>query len=548
MTTVTPWDTQDGQKWLAKALDPAGFQQVDLKGLPDQEAHNVVLLNYQSQFAVEPPLMYGVSGTDASTYECELYAFQDPIVFGVAASYPTGTEDPLHDNLNVNVCFGASTDDASEAHAWVATPPSIKFNSSGTLFPRTCKRFVNSQVNGYGDISSVYESFKGFAQRHRVIYGALQAVPTCSSQDNSGTISVSQQAFIGDSYNNQTTDGYGATLMDNATELTLDNASTRFGRNRTGVRIYQTNDFPDAEDNIRNPASLLTRFYEGAYVPYKLKNPFSEDFITTGDAIAQYAPFWVVGAAYCLNNDRPSVYIPMDWDMASGSFVSKIDPTTNQRIKVQVRYLKLTLMSQTGAIKDIIFCNNHDATYLTNHPGVFTAQVDLDAQQILNNDSANHVSGLLSDNNSDGYYNNFLSYNGVPESGAANKVFDVYRCGEASMPRCRMPDSNVAAVLCKALNMKGNVTLLFRMGVEIIVNAASVYSPFNHKSPAYDEAALKSYLRVIHHMSDGFYGNAATDAFHVGFYNYLISQIYNQDETVDFANRGSYWRGVVRSG
>ena len=541
-----PWSTQDGQKWLAKALDPAGFQQVDLKGMPDQESHNVVLLNYQSQFAVEPPNMFGVVGTDASTYESIIYAYQDPLVFGVSASYPTGTQDPLHDNHNINLCFG--TDSTSAGHH-VPTPPSIRFNSTGVLFPRSCKQFINSQINGTSDLSDSYIAFKNFSQRHRVIYGALQAVPTCSANDNSGTISVSQQPFIGDNYNNNTVIGIGRALPDNANIDRLNDPTRWYGRNKTGARIYNSEDFPDAEDNIRNPASLLTRFYEGAYIPYKLKNPFSDDFITTGDVVTTFAPFWVVGAAYSLHRPEggaPLPYVPMDWDMASNSFIAKIDPTTGQRTNALAKRIKLTLMSYTGAIKEIVFMNTH----ITNDHKLYTATIDLDEVGILNNSQG--TAALLADNNTEDIVTVIPLADGVEDALTEQEIANhlplglrIYRCSPENMPRFRMPDTNVAAILCKSLNMKGNITLLFRIGCEIIVSGASVYSPFNHKSPAYDEDALKSYLRVTHRMSDAFYGNAATDAFHTGFYNYLLSEIYSPDETVDFANRGSYWRGVV---
>lgn len=540
----TPWDTNDGQKWLAKALNPAGFQSVDLKGLPDQEAHNVVVLNYQSQYAIEPPAMYNASGTDYSTYETELLCFQDPVVFGVSASYPTGTLDPLHDNKTVHVKFGST----ATGHT---SPPSIAFNSTGSIFPRTCKSFINTQLGSGKDMDMAYDTLKTVAQRHRVIYGAIQAIPTCSAQDNSGTIAVSQQPFIGDNYNNQVTRGWSWSVPIAMTKAQNESAYTDYGFQQTATRIYMPEDFPNAEDTIRNPAALLTRFYDGCYAPYKLKNPFQEDFITSSDNVCTAAPFWTVAAAYRAYGSES--WVAMDWDVGAKAFVPPKD-ANGTRTNIQCEFLKLSLMSKTGAMKDIVFANwDTDAAVgaANRKTGLYEADVDLTEDFILNNFTAEATNTLLADNNGSGYSPFQFTYNGTAQTttvGQQTVVVEncgVYRAGKASMPRARLPNSNMVSILCKAMNMRGNITLLIRMGVEVIVTGASAYSPFNHRSPQYDEAALRSYLKITHRMSDGFYGNAASDSFHTGLYQWIINNLYTSDDTVDFANRGAYWRGVL---
>ena len=539
------WETQDGQKWLAKALDPAGMQTVDLKGLPDQESHNVVVLNYQSQFVVEPPQMYNAPANDASTYESEMFLYQDPIVFGAAASYPTGTMDPLGDTYKtVAVSFGC-TKSGSEA------PPKISFPQTGGVpFPRTCKRFINTQLGGKTTISEAYDNLKSFSQRHRMIYGAAQLIPTCSYQDNSGTISVSQQPFVGDDHNHAVMDAWSGfdDLTSDAT-LTASNES----KNKFSTKIYLPNDFPDTEDNIRNPASLLTRFYEGAYIPYKLKNPFQEDFINTSDSVTTIAPFWVIGASYMPVGQ--TTYSPMDWDMASKSFTTPMAAGGGSREYCTCIRLKLTLMSRTGAIKEIVFVQ-HDATAVEGTTLDYHATYNFLSSDILS--GVVNQRDLLADCNSQVYELDMYVQVGAGSPAVytdtlKTKKLLCYRAGvydaltgtNEDIPRARMPSSNIAACLCKAMNMKGNITLLFRMGLEIVVTGSSTYSPFNHRSPAYDESAIKSYLRVMHGMSDAFYGNSATDYFHNAYYNYIIGQLYQPDVTVDYANRGSYWRGVV---
>lgn len=537
----SPWDTNDGQKWLAKALNPAGFQNVDLKGLPDQEAHNVVVLNYQSQYAIEPPAMYNAVGTDYATYESEILCYQDPTVFGCSSSYPTGTLDPLHDNKIVHVKFGSAAQGQ-------AAPPSISFNSTGVIFPRTCKVFVNTQLGAGKDIDDAYGTLKSTAQRHRVIYGAIQAIPTCSAQDNSGTIAVSQQPLIGDNFNNQAVRAIGWGLKEGLTKAELTAAADEIGIKQTAVHIYTDEDFPNAEDTIRNPAALLTRFYDGCYAPYKLKNPFQEDFITTSDNTCTAAPFWTVGAAYRLFGSE--AWTAMDWDVGAKSFVPPKDANGN-RPNIQCEYLKLTLMSKLGALKDVIFCNWDPDAALTaqnRKTGMYEADVDLSYDTVLNNFQNASLNHLLADNNSRGYLPLQFTYNGIPQVDGQSQEVDnlgIYRAGDLAMPRARLPNSNMVSIISKAMNMRGNITVLFRMGVEIIVTAASAYSPFNHRSPQYDEAALKSYMKITHRMSDGFYGNAASDTFHSGLYQWIINNLYTSDDGVDFANRGAYWRGVL---
>lgn len=526
------WETQDGQKWLAKALDPAGMQSVDVKGLPDQEAHNVVVLNYQSQYTVDPPQMFGVDGNDASTYDAELFFYQDPVVFGVSAAYPTGTKDPMHDSKSITCHFGSTDTGATVS-------PSISFNSTGTLFPRTCRRFVNSQLSGATTVSAAYNVLKGMAQRHRVIYGAAQLIPTCSFQDNSGSISVSQAPFVGDDLNHAV---LGGRVTNDASDPTSANTWKGYTTLNNNICMYLSNDFPDTEDNIRNPASLLTRFYEGAYIPYKLKNPFQEDFINTSDSQATLAPFWVIGAAY--RQYGLTEYTNMDWDLSSRSFVAPIDPNTGSRMIVQADRLKLKLMSRTGAIKEIILVNG-SASSVTSDKVV--SGLDLSNFAATNQDSiTSNFSALSSAGNSTEsreLLSDMSSYDRWVLS--SDPMMFIYRTGSEDGPRARLPRSNIAAALCKTMNMKGNITLLVRLGVEIVVTGSSTYSPFNHRSPSYDESAIKSYLRVIHSMSDAFYGNSATDYFHSAYYNHIIGLLYSPDETVDFANRGSYWRGVV---
>lgn len=522
-----PFETQDGQRWLAKALDPANFQ-VDVKGLPDQETHNVAVLNYQSQFTIEPPNLYNAPANDGTTFESEMYLFQHPYIFGVCATYPTGTKDPLEGTQDISVHFGSS-----------GATPSIYFPNGVNCFPRTCSTLVNTQVAGSTRLKDIVPAFGAMCQKHRIIYGAAQLVPTCSAQDNSGSISVSQQPFVGDDGGNRTVESAGLDLTE---DNKIGNGAGEIRGNvfNYGVKMYKRDDFPDAADNIRNPASLITRFYEGAYIPYKLKNPFSEQFVVSDGVINHMSPYWTCGAKY---KNAAGAWTQMVWDVQSGSFTAPLNVAGTRPTEMASR-IALQLMTKTGQLIEIVFINNKfsDAAFAARD---IYLELTLGRSLLLNNFDRNL--NLLSVANSGSNYSYTAYYS---NAGVATEVptgVVAYRVNVDGRPACNFPSDNITAVLCKAMNMRGNIALIIRMGVEMQVTGASIYSPFNHKSPEYDETALKSYLRVIHRMSDGFYGNAATDVLRDAYYAWIMNELYTPAKDVDFANRGSYWRGAVRA-
>lgn len=525
MSRPAPFETQDGQRWLAKALDPASFN-VDVKGLPDQETHNVAVLNYQSQFTIDPPNLYGVAANDGTTFDAEMYLFQHPYMLGICATYPSGTKDPLDGDQDVDMHFGSTT-----------AAPYIRFATGSTAFPRTCTAFINTQVAGASNLKDVVSAFGTMCQKHRVIYGAAQLVPTCSAQDNSGSISVSQQPFVGDDAGQRTVPSGALSMTDNST-----NVAGLADKYRYPVKAYRRDDFPDADDNIRNPASLLTRFYEGAYIPYKLKNPFMEQFVVSDSTVAHWAPYWTVGAKYKAHGS--AVWTPMVWDTNNCSFTSPLDANGNRTLG-QADRIALIVVSKTGQMLELVFYLTLPAATPQDPTIDYYMQVTLSKSSTLN-DTERGLNLISTCNGNAAYLYNAYYLNAGTEVTIQNAIGG-YRVNPNGKPIADFPSDNVTAVLCKAMNMRGNIALLIRLGVEMQVTGTSIYSPFNHKSPEYDETALKSYLRVIHRMSDGFYGNAATDVLREAYYAWIMQQLYDPPQDVDFANRGSYWRGAVRA-
>ena len=105
------------------------------------------------------------------------------------------------------------------------------------------------------------------------------------------------------------------------------------------------------------------------------------------------------------------------------------------------------------------------------------------------------------------------------------------------------PKAPIVSSHMSGLNFRGNVKVMIRVGVELVCNAGSLYMPMVHISPAYDDAAIKNYIRVTHEMRDAFYGNAAAPEFRQQYMNNLLSVLWYPYVNVDFANRGASWTG-----
>lgn len=124
----------------------------------------------------------------------------------------------------------------------------------------------------------------------------------------------------------------------------------------------------------------------------------------------------------------------------------------------------------------------------------------------------------------------------------ANKTLEGnYNNGEITFPQ----HSRIAVVNFRSISTTAGMKMLIRLGNEITLSSGTIYSMFKHRSPTYDEQAIKSYLRCIHEMKDAFYGDAASDEGH-DKYAEMIRTLVWQTPTEDFTTtQGTAFSGQI---
>lgn len=128
------------------------------------------------------------------------------------------------------------------------------------------------------------------------------------------------------------------------------------------------------------------------------------------------------------------------------------------------------------------------------------------------------------------------------QNNEANKTAEGnYNNGEITFPQ----HSRVAVVNFRSISTTAGMKMLIRLGNEITLSSGTIYSMFKHRSPTYDEQAIKSYLRCIHEMKDAFYGDAASDEGH-DKYAEMIRTLVWQTPTEDFTTtQGTAFSGQI---
>lgn len=520
--------TPDGRLWMMKALDPAG-QNVEVRGMPDVENHTCAILNYQTQTQMNAPNLYKLDPSNNITYDGDLYMFQHPLVFGSGVTYPSGTVDPLFYGKTIAMNFGGvkSGDDGSS--------PWISFQSgSSALFPRTSFVAKNEQL-GVESLKDLNDAWQNVSQRHRVIYGATQLVPTCSVNDNSGSISVTQTFLNGDRQ--------GSFNITPSTMRSLNQVQSIVdGNNTYPLEYFEEKDFPTEKMIMQNPQALITRFYEGSYIPYKLPNPLDTNFINSGQRACTRSPFWIVGAEYYTKSAGVYTSHNFTWDYSSQSFVTPPAAGKEKADPVQAERIALIYQTTTGQIGRFVFDTNSTETATGNNPqgarAALEVSVSLDRVALLG-PSFQGALNCNSKSSSGVSANLFTSTGGEADAGATIDCYTYCEDGGA----IQYPKAPIATAHFSALNFRGNIKVMTRIGVEIVCNAGSLYTPFVHMSPTYDEIAIKNYIRVAHEMRDAFYGNSAAPEFRQAYLDSLLNVIWAPYVNVDFANRGASWTG-----
>lgn len=495
-----PYTTIDGGKWLKKALDPADID-VEVNGLPDTTTNPCCVLNYQFQGDIPIPHSNTYVANTVQSYDVDFYVFQNPITLGMSVSYPTGTKNVVLSSINVD-----------------------KSNKTFTFSPgyslATVQVFENPQIEG-STKNEKLDSLERYCQRHRMIYGGVQCIPACSALFDSGTIEATQQIFSPEISNindhmvvrdTGTVDSYGSEVY----EFKSDNKVHLKQR-------FEPNDFPDEGSSIQNATALYCRYKEGLYMPYKIRNPLIHDYIGSEQRIYTEAPY-VITDQFIFRYSAGAAP-----NITYGTVAGIINPETNS--------ITCGTLPSSGnpAIEEVnILCYTK-----TGIPFYIVLNWRADFPDTLRFPS---VLESYSNSESPSYYHIYGGDWGLNEM---TRTSDGYLVGKNyTVTDIPIRESNVGIICFRSIGLQASIRVIFRFGLEMMITAGGVYTPFKHKAPKYDQKALNSYIRSVHNMRDAFLGNAATPEGHA-LYAAHIAAIAADESGAYVSNQGSRWYGAV---
>lgn len=483
-----PYTTIDGGRWLKKALDPADID-VEIAGLPDTTTNARTVLNYQFQGDIPLPNPSTYDSNVIQSYDVDFYVYQNPILFGMSVSRPAGLK---------NLGGGAR----------------LQFYPNGEIglpegySPVTVQCFENSQIEG-DDQDAKIESLEKYCQKYRMIYGGVQCIPACSALFDSGTIEATQQIF--------------SPKKDNVGNV-IDN---HFNAQNTifPCQTFNPNDFPDEGSSIQNPTTLYCRYKEGLYMPYKIRNPLVYEYRSSEDSCINAAPFVITNeivAHIFYNTDvqgETTVTTELDYNPATRKF--EAIGTTYNHTAYNIVW-KIACYSKTG-VKFYLTVEAKVASGSELAAEVITLPTVLPSYPAMIQNFASGTTGTR-----------IYTQNVIYPTDTTYKI-------TKSIP---YQECNIGIICFRSVGLQATIRVIFRMGIEMMITAGGIYSPFKHKAPKFDQKALSSYVRTTHCMRDAFLGNAATPEGHVEYANQLALMVAS-DEGTAVSNLGSGWYGRV---
>lgn len=537
-------ESEEGRKWLWKALNPADPGTAAI-GIPTGQSNNISTLNYQSQYDVTAPP--GVTSAYPS-FDCDLYLNHNPVIFGTAISYPSGSMDLS----GVGTFEINTTIDTSKKEVTVKITPDDIPDRPVAL--RTVQQLTNSQIDPRAfqysnSLASKRVLYSQVIQKARLSYGSVHVIPTCSDLNNGGLITACQQVC-------------------EPKESMIDDT------NGIHLLAYNENDFPNIEDTIQNPQMYSARYNDGCYMPYKIRDPFKNEYISSEREVTCRAPYVVTGVsmlvAYQFGTVTDGVFtqsttanatnysvkqIPMTLTQATDSTMFTISATTSTALSsgntaenmsnvLAIRFDVCNLIgqrgyfyvslndesmvnasSQTGGLSTIISNNTSSTTFkpmanMFNGPFAETLSGTFTAGQL---EAANngplwssmfqgkqwfHIPRLITawDVQGTGASENPKGVQWVSVDTTLTSLSSLKALTRGTIPD--MLEKQMCTVHMTGVSSTAPIKLIMRMGVEILLTASSLYSPFKYISPEYDESAIKSYLRCTRAMRDAYYANA----------------------------------------
>lgn len=537
-------ESEEGRKWLWKALNPADPGTAAI-GIPTGQSNNISTLNYQSQYDVTAPP--GVTSAYPS-FDCDLYLNHNPVIFGTAISYPSGSMD----------LSGVGTFEINTTVNTTAKTVTVKITPDDIpdrpVALRTVQQLTNSQIDPRAfqysnSLASKRVLYSQVIQKARLSYGSVHVIPTCSDLNNGGLITACQQVC-------------------EPKESMIDDT------NGIHLLAYNENDFPNIEDTIQNPQMYSARYNDGCYMPYKIRDPFKNEYVSSEREVTCRAPYVVTGVsmlvAYQFGTVTGGVFtqsttalatnysvkqIPMTLTQATDSTMFTITGTSSTALSsgntaetysnvLAIRFDVCNLIGQRGYF--YVSLNDESMVSTTSQTGGLSTIISNDTSSTSFKPMANMFNGPFSESLSGTFTAGQLE---AKQEGALwtsmfdgkqwfhiprlITAWDVQGTGASENPkgvqwvsvdttltalsslkaltRGTIPDmleKQMCTVHMTGVSSTAPIKLIMRMGVEILLTASSLYSPFKYISPEYDESAIKSYLRCTRAMRDAYYANA----------------------------------------
>lgn len=537
-------ESEEGRKWLWKALNPADPGTAAI-GIPTGQSNNISTLNYQSQYDITAPP--GVSSAYPS-FDCDLYLNHNPVIFGTSVAYPSGTMD-----LSGVGTFEINTtvDEAKKTVTVKITPDNIP---DKPVAIRTVQQLTNSQIDPRAfqysnSLASKRVLYSQAIQKARLSYGAAHVIPTCSDMNNGGLITACQQVC-------------------EPKESMIDET------NGIHLLTYNENDFPNIEDTIQNPQMYSARYNDGCYMPYKIRDPFNNDYVSSEREMTCRAPYVVTGVSMLVVDKfgkiAGGVFTKTETTEATNYTVKQVPMILTQATDSTMFTIEGTASTaSTGTVaaykKSNVLAIRFDVCNLIGQRGYFYVSLNDESKSeaeskaygfsnIISNDASSTTYKQLSNMFNGPFAETISGTFAAEQLNAANNgplwqsmfqgkqwfriprlitAWDSQGFGSSQNPvgiqwvsvdttltslsslkaltRGTIPDmleKQMCTVHMTGVSSTAPIKLIMRIGVEILLTASSLYSPFKYISPEYDESAIKSYLRCTRAMRDAYYANA----------------------------------------
>ena len=527
---LTAYETEEGRRWLWKALNPNDTATASV-GVPADKTHNISALNYQSQYDIAAPP--GVTAAFPS-YDVDLYLNHNPVVFGTSVAYPSGTMD-----LSQVGTFQVSVQASTDGHSFT-----VKLTSDDAPMKpvglRTAQQLFNSQIDprvfSYSNsLASRRLLYSQLTQKAKLTYGGALVIPTCSDLNNGGLITACQQVCEPK-----------VSMVDSANGVYLNS--------------YELNDFPDVEDTIQNPQMYSARFIDGCYMPYKMRDPFNMEYKASEREITNRSPYSVTGVSVLsvniLSDDNgvakttaeathfttyqtPMTFVPNANDtgfVLSASVPAPRDSAAEipKNPVVAFRFDVVNYLGQRGYFyislnNEFIGTANVESTVVEGAAGVLRKTLEIFKGPVVEGISGEHTAkfatadwwaaSTIGNNNYIKIPEILTAWNTQGTGYTQNPLGLQWESSDvtigaglnSALSRGTMPDMlefQMCTVHMTGCSSTAPIKLILKIGIEILLSAGSPYSPFKFISPKYDESALKSYLRCTRAMRDAYFANA----------------------------------------